>query len=113
MIDLDGDGVGVGIEIGERLKFRNPGAKNLVADRELARFVVDIDEDVFAEILERNFRAEPGAKVPNFVRPFLKLGVVGDAALERDRFIFGAARRFAAAARIAAFAVLARLRWCA
>src|SRR5690349_3866498 len=36
---LDGDGVGVGIEIGERLKFRNPGAKNLVADGELSRFV--------------------------------------------------------------------------
>ena len=103
---LDGDGVGIGVEIGLRLKLRDPAAKNLVGDRELPGFVVELDDDVFAEVLERNLRAEPGAEVPDLVGPLLEFGVVRDAALERDRFVFRAARRFAAAAGIAAFAVL-------
>ena len=88
---LDGDGVGVGIEIRESLEFRDPRAINLVADGKLARFVVDIDNDVFAEVLERDFRAQTRAKVPNFVRPFLELGVVGNATLEREGLVFSPA----------------------
>ncbi len=37
------DGVGVGVEVRERLKFGNPATKNLVGDRELARFVINLD----------------------------------------------------------------------
>ena len=104
---LDRDGVGVGVEVGQRLELRHPAAEHLVGDRELAGLVVDLDDDVLAEVLQRNLGAEAGAEVPDLVRPFLELGVVGDAALERDRLVLGAARRFAAAAgRIAALAVL-------
>src|SRR5205823_1792774 len=103
---LNGDGVLVRVQVRKGLKFRYPTAIDLVADRELTRFVVDVKNEILAEIFQRNFRAEAGTEVPNFVRPFLKLGVVGNAALERDRFILGAARRFAAAARIATFAML-------
>ena len=74
--------------------------------RELAGLVVDLDDDVLAEVLERDFRAEAGAEVPHLVRPLLELGVVGDAALERDRLVLGAAGRLAAVLGIAALAVL-------
>ena len=66
---LDGDGVGVGVEIGESLKFRDPGAKNFVADRELPGLVIDVDDDVFAEILERNFRAEAASQSSRLCSP--------------------------------------------
>ena len=103
---LDEHGVGVGVEVSERLEFRNPAAINLVSDDELAGFVIDLDDDVLAKILERNFRAKPGAEVPDLVSPLLEFLVVRDAAFERDSFVFGAARGFAAAAGVAAFAVL-------
>ena len=44
--------------------------------------------------------------MPDLVGPLLELGVVRDAALQRDGVVFGAAGRLAAAARVAALAVL-------
>ena len=102
---LDEHGVGVGVEVGQRLKFRDPATKDLIGDRQLAGFVIDLEDDVLAEILERNFRAQAGAEVPDLVRPLFEFLVVGDAAIEGDGLVFRAAGRFAAAARIAAFAV--------
>ena len=48
----------------------------------------------------------PDREVPHLVGPLLECDVVRDAALERDGVVFGAAWRFAGAARIAAFAML-------
>src|SRR4029077_17165714 len=39
---LDVDGVGISVEIGQRLKLRDPRAIDLVADRELAGFIVKL-----------------------------------------------------------------------
>ena len=102
---LDQHGVGVGVEVSERLKFRNPTPEDLVSNHELSGFVINFKKDIFAKIVERNFRAQTGAEVPNLVRPLFEFLVVGHAAIEGDRFVFRAARRFAAAARIAAFAM--------
>src|SRR5262245_18812968 len=52
---LDGNGVRIGIEFRLRLKLRGPAAENLVGDRELAGFIVHLDNDVLAKILEGNF----------------------------------------------------------
>src|SRR5262249_54459475 len=49
--------------------------------------------------------AETGAEVPDLVGPFLELGVVRHPAVERDGVVLGAARRLAAAARVAPFAM--------
>ena len=96
---LDRDGVGVGVEIGQRLEFRHPAAEHLVGDRQLAGLVVDLDDDVLAEVLQRHLGAEPGAEVPDLVGPALELGVVRDAALQRDRLVLGAAGRLARRSR--------------
>ena len=110
---LDRDGVGVGVEVGQRLELRDPAAEDLVGERELAGLVVDLDDEVLAEVLQRDLGAEPGAEVPDLVGPLLELGVVGDAALERDRLELGAARRLARGRGIAALAVLDDLGACA
>ena len=89
-----------------RLKFGNPAAIYLVGDGELPSLVVELDDDVFAEILERDFRAKTRAKIPHFIRPLLELLIVSHAALERNRLVLGAARRFAAGAGVTAFAML-------
>src|SRR5262249_22433247 len=59
-----------------------------------------------AEVLEGGLGAEPGAVVPDLVRPGLELGVVRDAALERDRVVLRPAGRLAARAVVATLAVL-------
>src|SRR5215831_14337999 len=63
---LDRDGVGVGIEVGKRLILGDPAAKHLVGDRKLAGFIVEINNDVLAEIFQRDFGAETRAEVPDF-----------------------------------------------
>src|SRR5262245_33728056 len=103
---LDQDGVGVRVQVGERLVLGRPAAKQLVGERELPGLVVDLEDDVLAEVLERHLGAETGAVVPDLVRPRLELGVVRDAALERDRVVLRPAGRLAARAVVAALAML-------
>src|SRR5262249_18698304 len=73
---------------------------------QLPRFVVDFEDDVLAEISERDFYAQAGAEVPDLVGPLLELGIVGDAAFQGDGVIFGASRRLASSAGVATFAML-------
>src|SRR5207302_7610299 len=80
--------------------------EDVIGDGYLAGLVVDFNNDVLTEILERHFRAEAGTEVPDLVRPLLELGIVRHAALEGDGLVLGASRRLARAARIAPFAVL-------
>src|SRR5262249_10829211 len=103
---LDRNRVRVGVEIGRGLVLGHPAAEHLVRERELPGFVVDLDDDVLAEILERDFRAEAAAEIPDLVRPGLEFRIVRDAAFDRDRVVLGATGRFAARTRVAAFAVL-------
>src|ERR1019366_1440573 len=103
---LDGNGVRVRVEIRQGLIFADPRAINFVGEDDLPGFVIDFENEILAKVFERNFRAETVSKVPNFVRPLLEFGVVGDAAFERDGVILGAAGRFSRAARITAFAML-------
>ena len=107
---LNGDGVGIGVQVRKGLIFRDPAAVHLVSDGQLTRFVVQLDDDVFAEIFERDFSAETGAEVPYLVGPLFKFAVVGDASFKRDGVVLCAAGRFAATARVAALAVLDHLR---
>jgi hypothetical protein len=44
--------VGVRIEVGKRLELGNPASKDLIGQHKLTGFVVDLDDDIFAEILE-------------------------------------------------------------
>src|SRR5437763_8356296 len=69
---LNKHGVGVGVQVRERLKFRNPTPEDLVSNHQLAGFVIDFEEDIFAKVFERNFRAKTGSKVPNLVSPSLE-----------------------------------------
>jgi hypothetical protein len=89
---LDQDRVGVGVEVGLGLEFGDPTPEDPVGERQLAGLIVDFDDDVLAEILQRRLGAQTGAEIPDLVRPLLEFLVVGDAAFERDGFIFGAAR---------------------
>src|SRR5262249_55089536 len=106
---LDGHRACVGVEGGAGLGVPSPAAEQLVAARERTGLVVELDDDVLAEVLEGDLRAQPGAEVPHLVGPLLELGVVRDAALERDRVELGAAGRLPRAGRVAAVAVLHHL----
>ena len=55
---LDGDRVGVGVELGRDLVLARPGPVDLVGDRDLPRLVEQLDDDVLAEVLERNLAAQ-------------------------------------------------------
>ena len=92
---LDRDGVGVGIQIGQGLEFTDPATKHLVGEGKLASLVVDLDHDILAEVLQRAFRAEQGAEIPDLVGPLFEFLVVRHAALQRDRLEFRAAGRLA------------------
>jgi hypothetical protein len=96
------------VQVGQRLELRRPAAVERVGDRELPGLVVDLEDDVLAEVLERDLGARPGdgrgAGVPDLVGPLLELDVVGDATLKRDRLVLGPSRRPAAARRVAAVA---------
>ena len=50
---FDGDGAAVGVEIEESGEFGDPAAEDEVGEDELTGFVVDFDDDVLAEVLER------------------------------------------------------------
>src|SRR6185503_512157 len=89
---LDRDGVGVRVEVRQRLNLGDPGAIHLVGDRELTGFVVDLDDDVLAEVVERDLRAEPGSVVPDLVGSLLELRIMSHATLERDRVVLVATR---------------------
>ena len=72
----------------------------------MSGLIVKLENDVFAEIFQRNFCAKTGTEPLDLIGPVLELWIVGNTTLKRDRRIFGEARRFAAAARIASFAML-------
>src|SRR5690242_17957401 len=59
---LNGDGVGVGVEIGQGLVFRDPAAIDLIGDGKLASLVVYLDNQVLAEILQRDLLPQPIAE---------------------------------------------------
>src|SRR6185312_14297203 len=103
---LDRHGVGIGIEVRRSLVLRHPAAEHLVGDDFLSRLVIDLDDHVLAEVLERDLRSEPCAEIPDLVGPGLEIGVVGDAALERDCFELRAPGGLAGGARVPALAVL-------
>src|SRR5262249_22294828 len=107
---LDRHRVRVGVQVRKRLELGDPATEHLVSDRELAGLVVQLDDDVLAEVLERHLGSESRAEVPHLVGPLLELGVVRDAALECERLELGAPRRFPGAGRIAAVAMLHHFR---
>src|SRR4029453_18168298 len=92
--------------VGQRLELRDPAAEHLVCDRELTGLVVELDDDVLAEVPQGDLCTEPRAEVPYLVRPLLELGVVRDAALEGDGLVLGAPGRLARARRVAPVAGL-------
>src|SRR5262245_62041630 len=103
---LDRHGIGVGVEIRQCLKLGDPTTVYLVRNDQLARFVVELNNDVLAKILEGHLGAEARAKLPDLVRPFFEFCIVSYGTFERDCFIFGDAWRLAACARVAALAML-------
>ena len=76
----------------------------------MSRLIVELKNDVFAEVFQRNFRATPGTKAPDFVGPVLEFRIVGNTALQCDRCEFGQTRRLATAARVASLAMLNNVR---
>ena len=72
----------------------------------MPRLVIKLQIDVLAKVSERDLAPQRGVEAPDLVRPILERTVLGQAALKRDRFIFGAARRFARRGGVAAVAKL-------
>ena len=60
----------------------------------MAGLIIDLDNYVFAEILQRDLGPQVGAEIPYFVGPFFKFGIVGDAAFQGDGFVFAFPGRF-------------------
>src|SRR5215510_10319796 len=94
---LDRNRIRVCVQVGNGLIFRHPAAEDLVGDRELTCFVVELDDDVLAKILKRHLSSKSSVEVPYFVSPLLKLGVVSYAPLQSYRFELGSTRRFSSA----------------
>src|SRR4030095_16188405 len=79
---LDHDRIGAGVELRKRLIFRDPAIDNLVRKQLLPCLVEDMDDDVFAEALERHRRV--ALKVVDLVRPVLEREVVRDPCGQRE-----------------------------
>src|SRR5574337_733995 len=103
---LDRHRVGVGVQVRHRLVLGHPAAIQLVGQRELARLVVDLQDQILAEVLQRDLGAEPRPEIPYLVRPLLEGDVMGHAAFDGDRLILGTPGRLARAAGVAALAML-------
>src|SRR5262249_39560692 len=88
---------------------RDPAAVDFVGDHQLAGLVIQLDDEIFAEVAQRYLAPQASTVVPDFVGPLLELPIVGHAPLQGDRLILGAARRLAAAARVAAVTMLDHL----
>jgi len=73
---LDGDRVGVGVEIRQGLVFGDPAAVDLVGDDQLTSLVINLQVEVFAEISERYFRPKRGAEVPDQTGPVVEVQVL-------------------------------------
>ena len=81
---LDGDGVGVGIEIRQGLPLRYPTPIDKVSLNLLARLVIKLDGNVLAEIRQRDLRPQNGSQTPDFTGPELESRIESDTALGRD-----------------------------
>ena len=76
---LDRDGVGIGVEVGQRLVLRHPAAEEVVCERELPRFVGT--PDAVADGLEEWFTTEAcdgfvvaATHMPGAYDDFVRLG---------------------------------------
>ena len=89
---LDRDGVGVGVEIGQRLKLGHPGAINCEAKATWPASLY-ISRMMF---LRKSFSdtsgPESAAEIPSFVGPLFEFGIMCNTPFKRDRVEFGAAR---------------------
>src|SRR5439155_23944673 len=103
---FDGDCARIRIEIRQDFIFRNPAAINLVRKDELSSLIIELQNNIFAEIPQRNLRAASGSQAPDFVRPILEFWIMRDAALQHDRREFSEPWRFATAVGIASFAMV-------
>ena len=82
---LHEDRVAQRIEIDEGVVMLRPAAMDDPGEGDLARLVVDLDNDVAPVCLERNLVGWPRAELPDPVGPFLEGGVVGAGSIEDDR----------------------------
>src|SRR5215467_13237198 len=103
---LDSYGIRIGIEVREGLILGDPAAVEVVGDGQLTSLVVHLQDDVLAEILQRDFPAQTVTMAPYLTGPLLELEVVSHPPLQCDRIVFGAPRCFAAATWITTLAML-------
>src|SRR5438067_7416407 len=87
---LDSDSIRIGIEVRERLPFRDPAVEHTISNSQLTSFVVNLDSDGLAKVFERDFEAQPCLKVPYLICPLFELGIVSHSTLQHDRIIFSA-----------------------
>src|SRR5262249_41924073 len=86
-------GVAASIEVGQSLEFRDPASVHDVAVHWLALFIQQLDADFAPEVLQRR----GGMSLVELlcgVCPGNEVGVLGDATLEGDRLVLGAAEAF-------------------
>ena len=72
----------------------------------MSSLIIELQNNIFAEIPQRNLRAASGSQAPDFVRPILEFWIMRDAALQHDRREFSEPWRFATAVGIASFAMV-------
>src|SRR5262249_5587334 len=106
---LDRHCVRIRVQIRKRLEFGHPCPIDLECEHGLACLVVDLDDEILAEALQRNLGTETGSEIPYLVGPLLEIDVVRDSALERDRLVLCSARRFVRSRWVSPVAVLDHL----
>ena len=73
---LNGDGSGVGVQLRERLVFRDPAPEDLVREGLLSCLVEKVENDVLAKIREGHLGTRSGMQRPNLVGPLFELEIV-------------------------------------
>lgn len=103
---LNGNGVGAGVQIGKSLILRRPAAVHVVRANQLPCFVVEFDQDILPELVQRHFRSQAGAQFPNQVGPVFKGRVFGQSTFHGDGVKLRQPGRLPAGRRIASLAML-------
>lgn len=58
------------------MKFRDPASVYLVCDDKLPGLIIDFDDEILSEVLERDLGTESRSVAPYLICPFFKLSIM-------------------------------------